>query len=114
MGRRYYLDFGVLSGFTCFLLGLLGLRSRRNQLLPNRNYISGYIVLASFALLSSIGLLLLLTLQPQTGTPLNDITSGAVCSISILSLCLASVGILASYCCAQDPPDNRVGTARWY
>ncbi|CAG9573750.1 unnamed protein product [Danaus chrysippus] len=114
MGRRYYLDFGVLSGFTCFLLGLLGLRSRRNQLLPNRNYISGYIVLASFSLLSSIGLLLLLTLQPQTGTPLNDITSGAVCSISILSLCLASVGILASYCCAQDPPDNRVGTARWY
>lgn len=41
MGRRYYLDFGVMSGFTCFLLGLLGLRARRQQLLPNRNYISG-------------------------------------------------------------------------
>ncbi|CAH2234571.1 jg15084 [Pararge aegeria aegeria] len=114
MGRRYYLDFGVLSGFTCFLLGLLGFRSRRNQLLPNRNYISGYIVLSSFSLLSAFGLLILLVVQPKPGTALNDITSGAVCSISILSLCLASVGILASYCCARDPPDNRVGTARWY
>ncbi|XP_023942891.2 uncharacterized protein LOC112049286 [Bicyclus anynana] len=114
MGRRYYLDFGVLSGFTCFLLGLLGFRSRRNQLLPNRNYISGYIVLSSFSLLSAFGLLLLLVIQPKPGTALNDITSGAVCSISILSLCLASVGILASYCCARDPPDNRVGTVRWY
>ncbi|XP_045782884.1 uncharacterized protein LOC123879272 [Maniola jurtina] len=113
MGRRYYLDFGVLSGFTCFLLGLLGFRSRRNQLLPNRNYISGYIVLSSFSLLSAFGLLILLVVQPKPGTALNDITSGAVCSISILSLCLASVGVLASYCCARDPPDNRVGTARW-
>ncbi|CAH2056465.1 unnamed protein product, partial [Iphiclides podalirius] len=114
MGRRYYLDFGVLSGFTCFLLGLLGLRSRRNHLLPNRNYISGYIVLSSFSLLSAFGLLILLSVQPKPGTALNDITSGAVCSISILSLCLATVGLLASYCCARDPPDNRVGTTRWY
>ncbi|CAF4742121.1 unnamed protein product [Pieris macdunnoughi] len=116
LGRRYYLDFGVLSGFTCFLLGLLGLRSRRNQLLPNRNYISGYIVLSSFSLLSAFGLLLLLCIQPKSGTALNDITSGAVCSISVLSLGLSTIGILASYCCARDPPDNRVGvgTARWY
>ncbi|XP_013136571.1 PREDICTED: uncharacterized protein LOC106101781, partial [Papilio polytes] len=114
MGRRYYLDFGVLSGFTCFLLGMLGLRSRRNQLLPNRNYISGYIVLSSFSLLSAFGLLILLSVQPLPGTALNDITSGAVCSISILSLCLATIGVLASYCCARDPPDNRVGTTRWY
>ncbi|CAH2084226.1 unnamed protein product [Euphydryas editha] len=114
MGRRYYLDFCVLSGFTSFLLGLLGLRSRRSQLLPNRNYISGYIVLSTFSLLSAFGLLILLTAQPTPGTPLNDITSGAVCSVSVLSLGLATVGILASYCCARDPPDNRVGTARWY
>nr|XP_026483710.1 uncharacterized protein LOC113391829 [Vanessa tameamea] len=114
MGRRYYLDFCVLSGFTCFLLGLLGLRSRRHQLLPNRNYISGYIVLSSFSLLSAFGLLILLSIQPKPGTALNDITSGAVCSVSVISLCLATVGILVSYCCARDPPDNRVGTARWY
>ncbi|KAM3955425.1 sanpodo [Aphomia sociella] len=114
MGRRYYLDFGVLSGFTCFLLGLLGFRSRRQQLLPNRNYVSGYIVLSSFSLLSAFGLLILLTVQPQPGSPVNDITSGAVCGVSILSLSLASIGVLASYCCARDPPDNRVGTATWY
>ncbi|XP_022817291.1 uncharacterized protein LOC111350091 [Spodoptera litura] len=114
IGRRYYLDFGVLAGFTCFLLGLLGLRSRRQQLLPNRNYISGYIVLSSFSLLSAFGLLILLSVEPKSGTPLNDITSGAVCGFSILSLCLASIGVLASYCCAKDPPDNRVGSTRWY
>ncbi|XP_049882721.1 uncharacterized protein LOC126378415 [Pectinophora gossypiella] len=114
MGRRYYLDFGVLSGFTCFLLGLLGFRSRRQQLLPNRNFISGYIVLSSFSLLSAFGLLILLSVQPKPGTPLNDITSGAVCGVSILCLCLATMGVLASYCCARDPPDNRVGTVRWY
>ncbi|XP_063370900.1 uncharacterized protein LOC134659201 [Cydia amplana] len=114
LGRRYYLDFGVLAGFTCFLLGLLGLRSRRHQLLPNRNYISGYIVLSSFSLLSAFGLLLLLSIQPTPGTPLSDITSGAVCAVSALSLFVATLGVLASYCCARDPPDNRVGTVRWY
>lgn len=41
IGRRHYLDIGVLSGFTCLLLGLLGCRSRTRTLLPNRNYISG-------------------------------------------------------------------------
>ncbi|XP_063835908.1 uncharacterized protein LOC135085057 [Ostrinia nubilalis] len=114
MGRVYYLDFGVLSGFTCFLLGLLGFRSRRQHLLPNRNYVSGYIVLSSFSLLSAFGLLLLITVQPSPGTALNDITSGAVCAVSILCLGLASIGVVASYCCARDPPDNRVGTTRWY
>ncbi|XP_063544429.1 uncharacterized protein LOC134752682 [Cydia strobilella] len=114
LGRRYYLDFGVLAGFTCFLLGLLGLRSRRHQLLPNRNYISGYIVLSSFSLLSAFGLLLLLSIQPTPGTPLSDITSGAVCAVSALSLFVATLGVLASYCCARDPPDNRVGTVRWH
>ncbi|XP_026736861.1 uncharacterized protein LOC113500314 [Trichoplusia ni] len=114
VGRRYYLDFGVLSGFTCFLLGLLGFRVRRQHLLPNRNYISGYIVLSSFSLLSAFGLLILLSVEPLPGTPLNDITSGAICGVSILSLFLASIGVLASYCCVKDPPDNRVGTTRWY
>ncbi|XP_053621276.1 uncharacterized protein spdo [Plodia interpunctella] len=114
LGRRYYLDFGVFSGFTCFLLGLLGCRSRRQHLLPNRNYISGYIVLSSFSLLSAVGLILLLSLDPKPGTPLSDITSGAVCGVSLLSLSLASIGVFASYCCARDPPDNRVGSSTWY
>lgn len=76
--------------------------------------LSGYIVLSTFSLLSAFGLLILLTVQPKAGTALTDITSGAVCGVSILSLCLASAGVLTSFCCARDPPDNRVGTARWY
>lgn len=41
MGRLYFLDFGVISGFTCLVLGLLGFRTRNCYWLPNRNYISG-------------------------------------------------------------------------
>lgn len=41
MERQYYLDFGVVAGFTCLILGLLGFRSRHVYWLPNRNYISG-------------------------------------------------------------------------
>lgn len=41
LGRLYYLDFGIVAGFTCFLLGLLGFRSRNCYWLPNRNFISG-------------------------------------------------------------------------
>lgn len=40
-GRMYYLDFGIISGFACLLLGCLGFRSRNCHWLPNRNYISG-------------------------------------------------------------------------
>lgn len=41
LGRMYYLDFGIISGFACLLLGCLGFRSRNCHWLPNRNYISG-------------------------------------------------------------------------
>ncbi|XP_063907853.1 uncharacterized protein Spdo [Zophobas morio] len=108
MGRLYFLDFGIIAGFTCLVLGLLGFRTRNCYWLPNRNYISGYILLSVFSLLMCAGLLVLLVLQPKPGTPLADMTSGAVCGISVLSLVLASVGVLTSYCCKYPPPDNRV------
>lgn len=41
MGRLYYLDFGILAGFTCLVLGMLGYRTRNCYWLPHRNYISG-------------------------------------------------------------------------
>lgn len=41
MGRLYYLDFGIVAGFTCFLLGMLGYKTRHCNWLPHRNYISG-------------------------------------------------------------------------
>ncbi|GJQ76508.1 hypothetical protein Trydic_g2214 [Trypoxylus dichotomus] len=108
MGRLYYLDFGTVAGFTCLILGLMGFRTRNCYWLPNRNYISGYIVLSVFSLLSCVGLLILLFMRPKPGTPLADMTSGAVCCISVISLLLATAGVISSYCCKYPPPDNRV------
>lgn len=48
LGRLYYLDFGIVAGFTCLILGLLGFRSRHCYWLPNRNYISGLHLLIIF------------------------------------------------------------------
>ncbi|KAI4467608.1 hypothetical protein MML48_2g00009098 [Holotrichia oblita] len=45
MGRLYYLDFGTIAGFTCLILGLMGFRTRNCYWLPNRNYISGKIII---------------------------------------------------------------------
>ncbi|KAB0804275.1 hypothetical protein PPYR_01245 [Photinus pyralis] len=109
MGRLYFLDFGIVSGFACLVLGVLGCRSRNQYYwLPNRNYMSGYIILTLFSLLTCVGLLVLLFMQPKPGSPFADMTSGAVCGISVLSLILASAGVMASYCCKLPPPDNRV------
>ncbi|XP_018575982.1 uncharacterized protein LOC108914616 [Anoplophora glabripennis] len=108
MGRLYFLDFGIVAGFTCLILGLLGFRTNNVYWLPNRNYISGYLVLSVFSLLTCVGLLVLLVMQPRPGTPLADITSGAVCGISVFSLILAVSGVVSSYCCKYPPPDNRV------
>ncbi|KAK9886650.1 hypothetical protein WA026_017571 [Henosepilachna vigintioctopunctata] len=108
IGKVYYLEFGIVSGFACLTLGVLGFRTRYCHWLPNRNYISGYIVLSVFSLLTCAALLILLFMQPRPGTPLADMTSGAVSGISVLSLCLAATGVVSSYCCSYPPPDNRV------
>lgn len=70
--------------------------------------ITGYLLLTVFSLLTCAGLLVLLVMQPRPGTPLADMTSGAVCGISVFSLVLALTGIVSSYCCRYPPPDNRV------
>ncbi|KAL3288330.1 hypothetical protein HHI36_002778 [Cryptolaemus montrouzieri] len=108
IGKVYYLEFGIVSGFACLTLGILGFRTRYCHWLPNRNYISGYIVLSVFSLLTCAALLILLFMQPRPGTPLADMTSGAVSGISVLSLGLAATGVISSYCCSYPPPDNRV------
>ncbi|CAH1117350.1 unnamed protein product [Phaedon cochleariae] len=108
MGRQYFLDFGAVAGFTCLVLGLLGFRSRKVSWLPNRNYISGYLVLSLLSLLTCGGLLVLLLKQPRPGTPLADIASGAVCGVAVLCLLMAATGVVSSYCCRYPPPDNRV------
>ncbi|CAH0551976.1 unnamed protein product [Brassicogethes aeneus] len=108
MGRLYYLDVSLVAGFTCLILGLLGFRSRNVYWLPNRNYILGYIFLSLFSLLTCTGLLVLLFLRPRPGSPLADMTSTAICGLSVVSLVLAVGGVVSSYCCAFPPPDNRV------
>ncbi|XP_077292491.1 sanpodo [Arctopsyche grandis] len=112
VGRQYYLDISVLSGFTCFLLGLLGLRTRTDRLLPNRNYISGYIVISILSLLSCGALLTLLCTDPGWGGGnLREMIGGAVTTMDGLCLILASIGAVSSCCCGQPPPDNRVANA---
>lgn len=76
--------------------------------MESSSLIAGYIVLSVFSLLTCAGLLVLLFKQPKPGSPLADMTSGAVCGISVLSLVLASIGVVSSYCCKYPPPDNRV------
>ncbi|XP_050296635.1 uncharacterized protein LOC126736360 [Anthonomus grandis grandis] len=108
MGRPYYLDFSTVAGFACALMGLLGCRSRNVYWLPNRNYLSGYLVLSLFSLLTCGGLVVLLLYDPPPGTALADMTSSAVCGFSALTLLLACAGVVSSYCCKYPPPDNRV------
>ncbi|GBP03989.1 hypothetical protein EVAR_96559_1, partial [Eumeta japonica] len=56
--------------------------------------------------------LILLCAQPRPGSALNDVSGGAVCALSALSLALASLGVFTSYCCRHPPPDNRVANGR--
>ncbi|XP_052124319.1 uncharacterized protein DKFZp434B061 [Frankliniella occidentalis] len=125
-GRQYYLDFGVLSAFASLMLGVVGLRSRVGHLLPNRNYVTGYILVAFFSVLTAAGLVTLLLLPPAPHLPRSarlhgvglhgpaaalDMTAGAVCGTAALTLLLAATGTLTSYCCRYPPPDNRVAHA---
>ncbi|GAB0100190.1 hypothetical protein DMENIID0001_161940 [Sergentomyia squamirostris] len=109
VGRSHYLDTGIISGFAAVALGILGFRSRQCDWLPNRNYISGYILVTVFSLLNCCGLLVLLTLHPIPGTPIHDITTGVVLGLSALTLLLISLGAISSRWCRAPPPDNRVG-----
>lgn len=106
MGRPYYLDFSTVAGFSCIVMGILGCRSRNVYWLPNRNYLSGYMVLSMFSLLTCGGLVVLLVYDPSPGTPLADMTSAAVCGFSVLTLLLALTGVVSSYCCKYPPPLN--------
>lgn len=108
VGRMYYLDFSLMSGFACLLLGILGFKSRKSTRSPHRNYVTGYVVLSTFSLITCTGLIVLLIEQPKPGSPLADITSGAICGISGLSIILASAGSVISFCCKYPPSDTRV------
>lgn len=108
MRRSYFLDLGIISGFATATLGLMGFRSRQCDWLPNRNYVSGYILVTVFSLLNCCGLLVLMGLNPFPGTPIHDLTTGVILALSSLILLLISLGVITSKWCVAPPPDNRV------
>ncbi|XP_071454730.1 uncharacterized protein spdo [Hetaerina americana] len=129
-GRRYYLDFGLLSGFSSVLIGSLGLRARTWHRAPNRNYVTGYIVLSFFSVLTTAGLVILNfgRLQNSTRTShgssssphsIIDLVGGAECGIAVISIFIAAAGLIllstsrsstpcCLNCCGDPPPDDRV------
>ncbi|XP_055378976.1 probable basic-leucine zipper transcription factor N [Condylostylus longicornis] len=107
-GRTFYLEFALAAAFAGVGLGILGFRTRHCEWLPNRSYISGYILLTVFCLLKCCGLLVLLALDPFPGIPLHDVTTGIVLGLSTFEVFFIGLGVLGSWWCHRPPPDNRV------
>lgn len=111
-GLVYYLISGIISGFLCIALGSLGLKSHRTPQLPNRNYISGLVLVIVFSLLNCSALSALIAVRPAIGSPIHDMITGVVLGISVLKVILICLGVVTSQCCSILPPDNRVNTTR--
>lgn len=54
--------------------------------------------MAGLSALSCAGLLLLAVKGPKKGTPLHDVTAGALCGVSILGASLALLAVLRPRC----------------
>uniref|UniRef100_A0A182NR66 RNA helicase n=1 Tax=Anopheles dirus TaxID=7168 RepID=A0A182NR66_9DIPT len=108
LGREFYLDMGILAGFSAIALGILGFKSRQCDWLPNRNYMSGFVLVTIFSLLNCCAEVILMTMHPYPGTPLNDVTTGIILGLSSLIILLISLGAITSRWCRAPPPDNRV------
>lgn len=106
-GKSYELLLSLISGFVTLCLGFPCLRFQEWQWLPNRNYVSGYIVLSLFSLLQSTALWLL-DKYPNMQVEILDITKGALWGLTGLSMSIALLGVCTSCCCKYPPPDNRV------
>ncbi|KAG7188476.1 hypothetical protein KM043_008115 [Ampulex compressa] len=87
-GRRYYYDSAAGCGACCALAGAC--RSLR------RTWTG--LGLAGLSALSCLGLLLLATKSPKSGTPLHDVTAGALCGVSLLGASLALLALLMPRC----------------
>ncbi|XP_057328555.1 uncharacterized protein LOC130669589 [Microplitis mediator] len=87
-GRQYYLDSAAGCGVCCALAGAC--RSLRRPWTG--------LGLAGLSALSCGGLLLLAVKSPRKGTPLHDITAGALCGVSLLGAALALLALLAPKC----------------
>ncbi|KAI9584649.1 uncharacterized protein LOC119634318 [Glossina fuscipes] len=108
LGKSFYLQFSLMAAFCGFGLGFLGFRSRHCEWLPNRSYISGYVLLTIFCLLKCCALLVILVLDPYPGLPLHDVTTGVILALSTFSMFFIGLGVIGSLWCYRPPPDNRV------
>ncbi|XP_063702022.1 uncharacterized protein LOC134832064 [Culicoides brevitarsis] len=107
-GRSYFLDTSFICGLACLGLGALGFKSRQCNWLPNRNYISGYLLVTVFSILDCCGLLALLILNPFPGFPQHDVISGVILGLSAITLAFISLGVVSSRWCRSYPPDARI------
>ncbi|XP_014099670.3 uncharacterized protein spdo [Bactrocera oleae] len=110
-GKSFYLQYSLVSAFSGVGLGFLGFRSRHCEWLPNRSYISGYILLTVFSLLKCCCLVVILVLDPYPGLPLHDVTTGVILGLSTFTIFFIGLGVIGSLWCYRPPPDNRVNVA---
>ncbi|CAD1479440.1 unnamed protein product [Heterotrigona itama] len=87
-GRRYYYDSAAGCGACCALAGACRTLRRTWTGLG----------LAGLSALSCAGLLLLAAKSPKSGTPLHDVTAGALCGVSLLGAILALIALLSPRC----------------
>ncbi|XP_015591403.1 trithorax group protein osa [Cephus cinctus] len=87
-GRKYYFDSATGCGACCALAGACRTLRRTWTGLG----------LAGLSALSCAGLLLLAAKSPRPGTPLHDVTAGALCGVSLLGAGLALLALLAPRC----------------
>ncbi|XP_023319417.1 putative uncharacterized protein DDB_G0291608 isoform X2 [Trichogramma pretiosum] len=87
-GRRYYFDSAISCGACCAVAGAC--RSMR------RTWTG--LGLAGLSALSCAGLLLLAAKAPRPGTPLHDVTAGALCGVSVLGAVLALLALISPRC----------------
>lgn len=85
---RYYYDSAAGCGAFCALAGASrGLKKT-----------CAGIALAALSTVTCAGLLLLATKSPKPGTPLHDVTAGALCGVSLLGAALALLALLNPKC----------------
>ncbi|CAK9827231.1 hypothetical protein ANTRET_LOCUS4946 [Anthophora retusa] len=87
-GRRYYYDSAAGCGICCALAGAC--RTLRKTWTG--------LGLAGLSAVSCAGLLLLAAKAPKAGTPLHDVTAGALCGVSLLGAVLALLALLSPRC----------------
>ncbi|KAL1132370.1 hypothetical protein AAG570_010325, partial [Ranatra chinensis] len=107
-GRKYFLDFGAISGFTSFILGLLSFRTNKWKWLPHRNYLTGFLMLALFSMVSCGCLAGILYAVLTKNSSIMDTLGGVVCGMCAVVTTGSLLGLVTSGCCHRPPPDNRV------